>query len=47
LADLAKVKPVDFRGREIKNTHPTVNREQAKEQDLSEGVEMTVSNNKF
>ena len=62
LADLAKVNPVDFRGREIKNVHPLVSNNQsageetadskqlrnsAKEQELPEGVEMTISGNKF
>jgi CxxC-x17-CxxC domain-containing protein len=47
LADLAKVNPVDFRGREIKNAHPVVSHNPSKEQELPEGVEMTISNNKF
>lgn len=70
LADLAKVNPVDFRGREIKNVHPIIDcnqssndndsinndstnndqtpeRKNNQEQELSEGVEMIISNNKF
>jgi len=62
LADLIKVNPVDFRGKEIKNAHPIINSEpdddgslldselpdkSSKEQELSEGIEINISNNKF
>lgn len=62
LADLIKVNPVDFRGKEIKNAHPIINSDadddgslldselpdkSSKEQELSEGIEINISNNKF
>lgn len=55
LADLAKAKPVDFRGREIKkietitkhNDQNQVAKRSNQERDLPEGVEMIISDNKL
>ena len=53
LADLAKTKPVDFRGREIKTERPFVSQSgqsastQPKEQEINEGENITITNNQF
>ncbi len=56
LSDLANIAPVDFRGREIKNERPAVDKTNqisrtesrpAKEHELTEGQEIIISNNQF
>lgn len=52
LADLSKVKPVDFRGREIKNERPISSDTQSTapkqiEHELSEGEDIVINNNQF
>jgi len=55
LADLAKVKPVDFKGREIRATKPAENISTENESDsrkpaeheLSEGEDIKIEDNKF
>jgi hypothetical protein len=52
LSDLISAKPVDFRGREMKTNRPSLNHQSLsnqapKEQELTEGEEMTITNNQF